>query len=125
MTIHHTFSQLQKLNSTAKHTIAKDEGKVIAYCLAMTVEDRDLIPIIIPMFDCFDKLLFRGKKVAEYRYIVGGQVCVDEKYRGRGVFKGLLDFYRECYQKKYDFMITEIALDNGRSIKAHQKQGFI
>lgn len=41
-----------------------------------------------------------------------------------GVFKGLHDFYRRVYEKEYEFMITEIALDNIRSLKAHQKQGF-
>lgn len=41
-----------------------------------------------------------------------------------GVFKGLHDFFRGVYEKEYEFMITEIALNNIRSLAAHKKQGF-
>ncbi|WP_363331103.1 hypothetical protein [Cecembia sp.] len=33
--------------------------------------------------------------------------------------------YRSTYEKKFDFIITKIATNNTRSIRAHQRVGFV
>ena len=124
VTVDHTINQLKKLNDIEKHVIAKDDEKVIAYVLAMTQRSKHDIPILLPMFDTFDKIIYVGKKINEYHYIVVGQVCVDKTFRGKGIFDKCYSAYWEYYKDKYDFAITEIAATNTRSLQAHRRIGF-
>jgi len=71
------------MNDLEQHVICKDEEKVIAYLLAMTAAAQHDIPILIPMFESFKTILYEGKPVSEYNYIVVGQVCVDKITGGR------------------------------------------
>ncbi|HCW06604.1 MAG TPA: GNAT family N-acetyltransferase [Cytophagales bacterium] len=124
VTVDHTFEQMKNLNDYEKHVIAKDDDKVVAYVLAMTKQSRHDIPILIPMFTIFDEIIFKGKKVCEYNYLVVGQVCVGKEYRGQGIFDGCYAAYQNFYQHRYDFAITEIATSNMRSLQAHKRIGF-
>ena len=69
-------------------------------------------------------MLFRGKPVSAYNYLVVGQVCVDKDYRGRRILDECYAAYRNIFSKSYDFAITEIDCRNLRSIKAHKRIGF-
>ncbi len=124
VTVNHTFDQLSKLNEYEKHIIAKDNDKIIGYLLAMTQKSESDIPILVPMFKAFNETSFNGKKIAEYNYIVVGQVCIDKSYRGQGVLDKCYDTYKKHYDDKYDFAITEIAKTNTRSLSAHKRIGF-
>ncbi len=124
VTVSHSFEDLRQLHDIEPHLIAKDEDEVIAYLLAMTAKSKADIPILLPMFDVFDRVQFRGKTIADYHYLVVGQVCVDKRYRGQGILDACYAAYREHFQNKYDFAITEIAISNPRSIKAHHRIGF-
>lgn len=122
--VHHTYEILESLHSIEPHVIAKDGHAVVAYCLAMTKQSRDDIPMLIPMFEQIDTIDYKGKKVSQYNYMSVGQVCVGKEYRGKGLFTSCYETYREAFSKKYDFAITEIATQNLRSLRAHQKIGF-
>ena len=124
VTVDHTYDLLKKLNDHEKHIIAKDRDKVIGYVLAMTKHSKFDIPILFPMFDVFDAVLYKGKKISDYNYILVGQVCIDKEYRGQGVFDDCYTAYRKFYEDKYDFAITEIANTNSRSLNAHKRIGF-
>ena len=124
VTVIHNYDQLKKLNDYEKHVIVKEKNKVIAYLLAMTQQSKFDIPILIPMFNVFDRILYADKKIAEYNYIVVGQVCIDREYRGQGILDNCYTAYKEYYSDKYDFAITEIASTNIRSLNAHKRIGF-
>ena len=124
VTVNHTYDLLKKLNDYERHVVAKDQNKVIGYVLAMTKQSRFDIPILFPMFNVFDAVSYKGKKISEYNYILIGQVCVDKKYRGQGIFDNCYTAYKDCYNDKYDFAITEIANTNLRSLNAHKRVGF-
>lgn len=124
VTVMHTLADLEKMNEIEAHVIAKDNDLVIAYLLAMTARSRFDIPILMPMFQMFEEIAWHNKKVADYRYIVVGQVCVAEGYRGKGIFDACYAAYRDNFKDKYEFAITEIATRNQRSIKAHKRVGF-
>lgn len=124
VTVHHTYDVLKKLNDIEKHVIAKDDDKVIGYVLAMTEHSKFDIPILISMFEIFDRILYHNKKISAYHYVIVGQVCVHKAYRGQSIFENCYAAYKERYQQKYDFAITEIAYTNTRSLNAHKKIGF-
>lgn len=124
VTVVHTFNQLSKLNYYEKHIIAKDNEKVIGYLLAMTQQSKTDIPILIPMFNIFNEIIFNNKRISDYNYIVVGQVCIDKLYRGKGILDKCYALYKEYYSDKYEFAITEIAKTNTRSLNAHKRIGF-
>ena len=53
-----------------------------------------------------------------------GQICVAREYRGLGLVKQLYQQHRACYGNQYDFLLTEVATRNQRSLRAHEKLGF-
>ncbi|WP_111671914.1 GNAT family N-acetyltransferase [Algoriphagus litoralis] len=124
VTVRHSMDQLQLMHALEPHVIAKDGDKVIGYILAMTKESRELVPVLVPMFGQFDRLIFGEKLLSDYDYMVIGQICVDKGYRGQGIFDRMYDHYRATFSTRYDFAITEIAISNSRSLKAHQRVGF-
>lgn len=124
VTVQHNFDLLKQMNEAIPQVIAKDGDQVVGYALVMLPSFQDLIPVLKPMFLLFDSLDFLGKKVSEYQYYVMGQVCVAEGYRGMGIFDGLYHHHRTLFEGKFDFVVTEIASRNTRSIRAHQRVGF-
>ncbi|MBC7867693.1 MAG: GNAT family N-acetyltransferase, partial [Gloeobacteraceae cyanobacterium ES-bin-316] len=85
VTVTHSYEQLQKLNGTEKHVIAKDGDRLIGYLLAMTQQASHDIPVLIPMFDAFSKVSYRDKVITDYNFLVVGQVCIAKEYRGKGI----------------------------------------
>ena len=124
VTVVHSFDDLKQMNNIEQHVICKDENTVVAYLLAMTAASKTALPVLIPMFEAFDTILYLDKKISAYNYLVVGQVCVDKNYRGRGILDACYKTYQHLFKHKYDFAITEIATRNQRSIKAHQRIGF-
>ena len=124
VTVRHTLEQLEEMNKIAPHIIAKIEDEVVGYILAMTKASRNLIQVLIPMFDQFDQIIYQGKSVSDFGYMGVGQVCVGKEQRGKGLFDQLYQAYKNAYSEQYAFAITEIALSNHRSMAAHERVGF-
>jgi GNAT superfamily N-acetyltransferase len=119
VTVQHTVSLLEQMNTACAHIIAKDGEKVVGFALVMLSSFRNEIEVLIPMFERIDSLIPTGKS-----YVIMGQVCVDKNYRKQGIFRGLYDFYRTQLQQEFDFLITEVANVNLRSMSAHEAIGF-
>lgn len=62
--------------------------------------------------------------MSDYHYIVVGQVCVGNDYRGKGLFDECYNAYKDYFKSRYAFAITEIASINLRSMNAHNRIGF-
>ncbi len=124
VTVVHSLDDLRKMNDIEQNIIAKDDDEVIAYLLAMTKKSRTQFPVLFPMFDLFDKLSYNDRMVSDYNYMVVGQVCVDKQYRGQGLLDNCYAEYKNRFNGKYDFAITEIATKNQRSMQAHKRIGF-
>jgi hypothetical protein len=124
VTVHHQLEDLVRMSEWEKSIIARQDQKLVAYILAMTIHAREFITVLKPMFDLLDQLKFRGKRLAEHSYILVGQVCVHKDFRGSGVFTQSYDTFKIHFQHKYDFALTEIAARNSRSMRAHERVGF-
>jgi predicted GNAT superfamily acetyltransferase len=122
--VRHDLETLMKMQEFAPHVICKEEDQLVAYTLSMTADCKNDVPELIPMFEVFDKIPFREKRVSDFRYMVVGQVCVGQNHRGLGVFDNMYATYRETFKDTFDFAITEISLRNPRSIRAHARIGF-
>ncbi|MDP3681861.1 MAG: GNAT family N-acetyltransferase [Flavobacterium sp.] len=119
VTVQHSVALLEQMNSACAHIIAKDNDAVVGFALVMLSGFRNEIKALIPMFERIDELVPKDKT-----YVVMGQICVDKNYRKQGIFRGLYHFYREELQHQFDYLITEVAAINLRSMQAHEAIGF-
>lgn len=119
VTVQHSVALLEQMNSACAHIIAKDNDIVVGFALVMLSSFRNEIKVLIPMFERIDELVPNDKT-----YVVMGQICVDKSYRKQGIFRGLYQFYKEELNREFDYLITEVAAINLRSMQAHEAIGF-
>jgi hypothetical protein len=125
VTMKFTLPMLEAMHTLAPSIIVKDRDKVIAYAIVFLPEGRRVYPAIVPLLDLVETLEWNGTPLNRYRYYIMGQICVAKEYRGRGVVKMLYDGHREAMHHEYDLIVTEISTSNHRSIKAHERIGFV
>ncbi len=118
VTVEHDFETLFKMHEIHPHIIAKSNDKVVGYALSMSTVFKDSIPVLIPMFTELEKLNI------DQNFIIMGQVCVDKKHRGKGIFRSLYEKMSAVFAGKYSSIVTEIDAKNIRSINAHNAIGF-
>lgn len=124
VTAEHSFEQIKKLNEKETSIIAKDGNTVVGYALVMLPEFRGQMPVFDQLYETLDALIYEEKPITAYRYVIVGQLCVGEGYRGIGLVNQLYDFYRASLENAYDICVTDISSKNERSRKAHEKAGF-
>ena len=112
------------MNDVYPHVIAKNQEEVVGYALVMTKDFRNDIPVLISMFEMIDKLIYERKPLAGENYFVMGQICIAKEFRGLGIFDGLYMKLKQLLASSFSFCLTEVALRNTRSIKAHERVGF-
>ena len=124
VTVQHTLEDLQKMNAIERHVIALHHERVVGYLLAMTRASRHDIPVLVPMFNAIDSMVYDARPLADSSYIVVGQACIDKSFRGTGLFDELYEAYVRQFKSHYDYIITEIDAANTRSLRAHSRVGF-
>ncbi len=122
VTLQHDFSMLKKMNDACAHCIVKHKGKVVGYALSMLKKFQNDIPLLVPMFIQIEKAIKQQKEVSNY--IAMGQICIDKKMRGQGVFRGLYNYMAQELKHDFDAIITEVDTKNTRSSNAHKAVGF-
>jgi GNAT superfamily N-acetyltransferase len=120
----HNLSLLKRFAAELPQVIAMSNDQVVGYNLAMPVSMRNEIASLVPMFDEFDRCQYKGKPLASYRYMVGGQVCVHKDFRGHGLLSKLYHETKNRLPTGYQLCVTEVAARNAAGINAHQKMGF-
>ena len=116
VTVEHTLDVLRRMHALVPSIVARDGGELAGYALVMPVECRSFVPILEPMFQRLETL--------KERFYVMGQICIARPWRGRGVFDLLYDAHRVWLSGSYDSTITEVAIRNTRSMRAHLRVGF-
>jgi ribosomal protein S18 acetylase RimI-like enzyme len=120
----YTTAIMQRMMHAEPQPIAYANGQIIGYALATPLKVCQTIDLMLPLLNMFNQLIYNGKPLSDYQYYVMGQVCVHAGYRSIGVFDALYAKHRTLFADRYDFVVTEIAADNLRSIAAHQRVGF-
>ena len=124
VTVEHERHVLQQMNNAEPSMTIQDHGKVVGYCLAMLRQFQREVPILGPFFERLDQLTYGDQVLSDLMYLVVGQVCIAKEYRGKGHFDGMYQAYRQFFQSRYPFAITEVAATNQRSLMAHYRIGF-
>ena len=120
----HTLPLLQRMATFLPQVIAVSDDRVVGYNLALHVSMKYEIPKLVPMFHEFEQSEYKGRPLETYRFVVGGQVCVDENFRGHGLMSKLYHETRNRLPSGYQICVTEVAARNVISLKAHERMGF-
>lgn len=112
------------MKSLEPQFVAKHNDQIVGYALNMHSSLGEHIVVLQTMFKKINQLTYKGVKFNQQNYTVMGQVCIAKAYRGEGIFAKLYENMFNTMRPKYKFIITEISINNPRSIKAHQNVGF-
>lgn len=124
VTIAHDIQILRSMNNKHQHSVLKEGDAVIGYALAMHKSFSHDIPILTPMLARIDKQLQLINPSDPLDYIIMGQICIAKEYRGMGLFSMLYKDLKNRLSSEYEHIITEVDMQNPRSLRAHQKVGF-
>ena len=124
LTAAYTLEYLQEMNSFSPSIIAKDGDKVVGYALVSTKETKKGHDLIDSLFDAIDECVYNGVLLKDVNYVVVGQLCVAKEYRGQDLVQKLYGHFRDCLSHEYNYLVTDVAQANVRSLKAHKKRGF-
>lgn len=122
--VEHTLPLLRRMAAASPQAIALADDRVVGYCLSLHPSLRDEVPSLGPMFEQFGRCAYRQRPLREYRFIVGGQTCVDRGQRGRGLMARLYDQVRVSLPFPCELCVTEVAIRNQVSLRAHERMGF-
>ena len=117
-------SLLQQMHELAPAVIIKEGETVAGYALTTLREAGAFHPDLRIMFKNLETVQYQGRPLSDHHFYCMGQICVAKAYRGKGLVGLLYQKHKEVYGRQYDFILTEIATRNIRSIKAHEKIGF-
>lgn len=124
LTAKYSLEYLQEMHAASPSIVALDGDRVVGYALVATKEVRDGHDLVADLFNVIDTKTYKGQLLKEVNYVVVGQLCVGEGYRGQGLVKRLYDHFRDCLSSQYEYLITDVAQANTRSLNAHKKSGF-
>lgn len=125
VSLRHTVDLLRELNRPWPHTVARLGSEVVGYALVTLPEHRHLLPDLAPMFARLEHTALAGRPAARHRYFVMGQVCVARAHRGRGLVDAMYAEQTRQMRGAFDWSITEVDAANPRSLRAHERSGWI
>ncbi len=124
VTVQHTLAQLEAMAKSSPQFIAMQGDQVIGYVLSMNYQMKDTVPSLTPLFEELDQFSYEGVPLSKQSFMIGGQTCIDQSFRGMGVMQALYNRMQTEVGDQYTGCITEISDLNQRSLKAHEKMGF-
>jgi hypothetical protein len=120
----HTLDDLRAMHAIEPSIVAHDDEGLVGYALVMPIQTRPRFPVLEPMFARIAEATWRGRPLADRSFYVMGQVCVAKRARGTGVFDALYAGHARALSSRFDCVVTEIAVRNARSMRAHARVGF-
>jgi predicted GNAT superfamily acetyltransferase len=124
VTVEHSLDALRRMHQAMPSVVARQDGRLAGYAMAMARECRQFVPILGPFFDTLERLSWGGRPFSSVRFYVMGQICVAKASRGQGVVEALYAGHRQAYGARFELLVTEISARNPRSLRAHSRVGF-
>jgi len=138
VTAEYTTDFLAKMSTFYPAAIAKtDNGLIVGYALIVSKKLQGDHALLDDMIEVIDKISLSHDKdnninssITHFKsvpYVLCGQLCVALGYRGKGLVTDLYNHLRHVVQTispEVHYCFTEVAHDNKRSLRAHEKCGF-
>ena len=125
VTAEYSLDLLKAMHAISPSIIAKEGDKVVGYALVSTKAIMGKHALLDDLFNVLDQLSFKHASLGEKNaYVLVGQLCVGKGYRGIGLVQKMYNHFKENFRHEFKYLITDVATDNKRSLKAHIKTGF-
>ena len=109
----------EAVDAGGMHVAATADGEIAGFIAVTDPPNRntaDLPPIVRAMLDLADTVEVNGKPIAAQRWALRGPVCIDEAFRGCGIYASFNAITGEFYRDRYDIGVVFVAADNPRSL---------
>ena len=107
------------VDSDGMHVAATAAGDIAGFIAVTDPPDpntADLPPIVRELLDLADTVEVNGTPIAAQRWALRGPVCIDEAFRGCGIYGAFNATTGEFYRDRYDIGVVFVAADNPRSL---------
>lgn len=107
------------IDSGGMHVAATADGDIAGFIAVTDPPDRnapDLPPIVRTILDLAEIVELNGKPIAAQRWALRGPVCIDEAFRGCGIYGAFNATTGEFYRDRYELGVVFVAADNPRSL---------
>lgn len=102
--------------------IAQDGDEVVAYVMAASWQFWSAWPMFAYMIEHLGELEYLGQRLSTDNSYQYGPICIDKRYRGGEVLKGIFEFARARMAPRYPILVTFINKINPRSYEAHTRK---
>lgn len=105
--------------------VALKNSRIVGYEMPLTVQKIKKMPLFNQFIERVLNIRHKDKKLAEYRIIMEGQICIDKNHRGKGLAENMHNEFMNMIKGKYDLIFTDVSRQNPRSLHVHiNKLGF-
>ena len=104
---------------TWRWSCAEIDGSIVGYLCGSSVEFNRRFALLAAMIERYPHTQMHGRSLDSYESFVYGPVCVDRRFRGRGVLRGLYRELRVEVTGEFDIGVAFVAQDNAHSLSAH------
>lgn len=118
-----TIEQFKEMDSDLAVLVAVSEERLCGYLCTTTVSFNMKVPFSALMLQECEKIVFRGKKLLDYRFCLATPMCLDADYRGTDLFVSLCNKMLEVLSGRFEFQVTFASVQNHRSLNSIKKIG--
>jgi len=107
------------IDAGGMHVAATADGDIAGFIAVTDPPDpntTDLPPIVRAILDLAEVVEVNGKPIAAQRWALRGPVCIDEAFRGCGIYGAFNAATGEFYRDRYELGVVFVAADNPRSL---------
>jgi hypothetical protein len=79
-------------------------------------DDPALPEVVRKMVRLADSFFLGAKHLSSKPYAIHGPVCIDERFRGKGVYSALNKATRQAYRGQFDHAVLFVSVENPRSL---------
>ena len=111
--------QFAEMNAGVAVVVAEADGAIAGYLCGSTVEFNRRFALLAAMIERYPQIEWRQRPLDRYVSFVYGPVCVDRRFRGRGLLRGLYRALLDAAADRFEIGVAFVAQDNPRSLGVH------
>lgn len=111
--------QFAEMNDTVAIVVADIDASVAGYLCGSTIAFNRSFALLAAMIQQYPFVEFRGRTLDRYASFVDGPVCIDRRFRGKGLLRGLYRALMARVAGRFEIGVGFIAQDNSHSLAAH------
>ncbi len=122
LSIEYNIEQLARLNLELGIFVSMEDDHLAGYLITQPMDFALQSALITAMVMRFPDIQYGAQSLSGLKTFVYGPVCIDRRYRGQGILKGLYGIMLETLNGQYNVGVAFVSEKNPRSLRAHQKK---